>query len=151
MSNFINLTNRSIIEVSGIDCKSFLQGLITNDINKASKENLIYAAMLNAAGRFLYDFFIFANDEKLDEKPDEKLYLDCALSRRDEIIQKLNFYKLRAQVLIKKNDEIKIFHNFSQSGFVDPRHQNLGFRFYTKENLLNSTSDLSLYNFKRIS
>ncbi|MDX2083375.1 MAG: tRNA-modifying protein YgfZ, partial [Rickettsiales bacterium] len=46
---------------------------------------------------------------------------------------------------------IKIFHNFSQSGFVDPRHQNLGFRFYTKENLLNSTSDLSLYNFKRIS
>ena len=51
--------NRAIIEVRGLDRKKFLQGLITNDVEKASASNLIYAAMLSPQGRFLYDFFIF--------------------------------------------------------------------------------------------
>ena len=90
----IHLTNRAIIEIGGADRKKFLQGLITNNVEKASVSNLIYAAMLSATGRFLYDFFIFDDGENL--------ILDCFAERRDEIFQKLNFYKLRSQVVIKK-------------------------------------------------
>ena len=97
----INLQDRTIIEIAGDDRKNFLQGLITNDINKASSTNLIYSAMLNASGRFLYDFFIFENDNKI--------IIDCLKSRRDEIVMKLGFYKLRAKIQIKKNDELKVF------------------------------------------
>ena len=58
MTNLEILENRAIIELEGVDRKKFLQGLITNDVNCASETNLIYAVMLNAQGRFIYDFFI---------------------------------------------------------------------------------------------
>ncbi len=134
------LQDRAIIELTGDDRKKFLQGLITNDINKASETNLIYSAMLNAQGRFLYDFFIF--------EIGEKLMLDCFAPRRDEILQKLNFYKLRSQVVLKKNDELVVSQNFSGEGFADPRHSDLGFRSYSNNE---SQQSQDSYNFKRIS
>ena len=130
MTKAIILKERSIIEIRGNDRKSFLQGLITNDINNANPNNLIYAAMLNAQGRFLYDFFIF-------EKGDS-LFLDCLNSRRDEICTKFKFYKLRAQVEIIKNDDYEILQSFRSCAntdclaFSDPRHKDLGHRIYRK-------------------
>ena len=137
MSNILD--DRAIIEIAGEDRKKFLQGLITNDVNKASATNLIYSAMLNAPGRFLYDFFIF--------EIGETLFLDCFAARRDEIFQKLTFYKLRSQVTLKKNDDLTILQSFSSGQFADPRHLELGFRSYSS-----ATSDISenSYHSKRI-
>jgi len=143
-NKIIILEDRSILEISGPDRGKFLQGLITNDINKATEKNLIFSVMLNAQGRFLYDFFIFESAEKL--------FLDCLASRRDEILQKLSFYKLRAQVQIKKNDELLVAQSFDNIGFADPRHKNLGQRIYLeKSQLQNFTLEKSaLYHFNRI-
>ena len=138
----IHLTDRAIIEISGIDRKKFLQGLITNDVEKASQTNLIYSAMLNAQGRFLYDFFIFEDGETL--------VLDCFAIRRDEIFKKLNFYKLRSQISIKRNDDLRVIYNEKSLGFQDPRNPKLGHRFYTKESM-NDLSPLANYHFTRIS
>jgi tRNA-modifying protein YgfZ len=118
--------NRALLEIKGLDRKKFLQGLITNDVEKASDSNLIYAVMLSPQGRFLYDFFIF--------EIAESLMLDCFEPRRDEILKKLNFYKLRSKVEIVKNDELLVAqalenNNFANS-FVDPRNKNLGYRVY---------------------
>jgi folate-binding protein YgfZ len=139
MTDSIILQDRLLIEIEGLDRKKFLQGLITNDVNKATQKNLIYCAMLSASGRFLYDFFIF--------EIAEKLILDCLALRRDEILQKLNFYKLRSQVTLKKNDDLQVCSNFSQGQFCDPRHPNLGFRSYIKSD---SKQSMEAYNFKRI-
>jgi folate-binding protein YgfZ len=140
------LQQRSVIEISGSDRKEFIQGLITNDINKASEASLIYAVMLSAKGQFLYDFFIYEKEETL--------FLDCANSRCDEIIRKLNFYKLRAAVTIKKNEEILIAQSLSDLGFKDPRNKNLGYRIYaTKaelEKISNELLSVENYHFLRI-
>ena len=146
------LETRSILEITGPDRKKFLQGLITNDVNKATEKNLIYSAMLNAQGRFLYDFFIF--------EIGEKLILDCDALRRDEIFQKLNFYKLRAKVEIKKNDEMEVYQSsvvghqpsVDVHSFPDPRNSKLGNRIYAPTSQL-TTYDLRLttYDFTRIS
>ncbi len=123
--------DRSIIEISGIERKTFLQGLITNDVNKISKNNLIYSVMLNAQGRFLYDFFIFEKEEIL--------FLDCLNSRRDEILQKFKFYKLRTKVEFKKNDELIVGQDLEGellqknpeiTTYPDPRSLVLGHRIY---------------------
>lgn len=160
------MLNRSILEITGPDRKKFLQGLITNDVNKATEKNLIYSAMLNAQGRFLYDFFIF--------EIGEKLILDCDALRRDEIFQKLNFYKLRAKVEIGKNDGMEVCqssvvgHQSSVDGysFFDPRSAKLGNRIYTSTSqpatddrrlttddspLAIDDSPLATYTFTRIS
>ena len=140
MTQVTNLKSRSIIEVCGEDRKKFLQGLITNDINKANQKNLIYTAMLNSSGRFLYDFFIFENYQKL--------ILDCFAPRRDEIFQKLNFYKLRSKVELKKNDEIFVEQNFLGFGFDDPRSSELGYRNYQFKEISDYSKE---YHFRRIS
>ncbi len=134
-----HLFDRAIIEISGEDRKKFLQGLVTNDVNKANDKNLIYTMMLNAQGRFLYDFFIC--------EISEKLIVDCLASRRDEITQKLNLYKLRSKVEIKKNDEIRVFQDFSAGQFEDPRNIELGFRSYSSQE---PTSVENTYHQKRI-
>ncbi len=143
MTNYEMLQNRAIIEIEGEDRKKFLQGLVTNDVNKVSGKNLLYTAMLNAQGRFLYDFFIFEEGEKL--------VVDCDKSRRDEIVQKLSLYKLRSKVTLKKNDELQVFCAESGEGFIDPRHAKLGVRLYKKaESEFNSKND-SDYLMRRIS
>ena len=141
VNNIIILEDRSILEIKGTDNKKFLQGLITNDIYKATNYNLIYSAMLSSTGRFLYDFFIF--------EIEDKIMLDCLLSRRDEILQKLNFYKLRSKVEIVKNDEFLIAQSLENDScntatklcFADPRNKNLFNRIYLKK------SDANQFNF----
>lgn len=120
------LSDRSIIQISGQDRKSLIQGLITNDINQINNK-LLYSAMLNNKGRFLYDFFIFENSDSI--------FLDCNVNEIDEITKKLSFYKLRSKVEITKNTKLKVFYseskqNSSDFEFIDPRDQKLNYRLY---------------------
>jgi tRNA-modifying protein YgfZ len=143
MDNYIALQDRNIIEISGDDRKKFIQGLITNDINKTSGNEIIYSAMLNSQGRFLYDFFIFEQEQKL--------FIDCSNSRCDEILQKFNLYKLRSKIEIKKNNDLKVFWNLSKGDFLDPRNPNLGYRTYSNKPLTPNSLPLTPYHLNRIS
>ena len=52
------LEKRGVILVSGEDAKDFLQNIITNDINKVSNKNSVFAALLTPQGKYLNEFFI---------------------------------------------------------------------------------------------
>jgi len=122
MQEFFHLENRAVIEITGSQTKQFLQGLITNDVSKIAEGEFMYAFMLTPQGRFLYDFFI---TEKRD-----KLLIDCQKSKVEDIIKKLNMYKLRAQVTILPT-ELQVYAAFSRidQGFsADPRNDKMGFR-----------------------
>lgn len=96
MHYYTVLNNRSFLTLEGPDRFKFLQGLITNDINKVSEENCLYAALLTPQGRFLHDFFIYqAND---------KLYLDVRSDRVEDLLRRLNLYKLRSNVNLRQED-----------------------------------------------
>ncbi len=152
-----NLNHRSIIEISGTDRYDFLQGLLTNDIIK-SRNSIIYSAMLNPKGRFLFDFFIFESNQIL--------ILDCPKSRNEEIVKKFNFYKLRKNVNIKisqnwlilqntdETDYKKLFSNHRHLSFKDPRSNKLGDRIYLineEENkFLNYEDNINYYHYLRI-
>lgn len=135
------LSDRSIIQIQGPDSKKLIQGLITNDINKA-KDNLIYAAMLNNKGRFLYDFFIFERQDVL--------FFDCQKEKSEEIAKKLNFYKLRSDVSIVINNDLRVFSSSenTKNGLLDPRNKKLGYRIYKK--LENEEDKTNIYHQKRI-
>ncbi|MEH6402548.1 MAG: hypothetical protein V7750_04195 [Sneathiella sp.] len=133
-----HLANRSLLRLTGTDVKSFLQNLITNDIEKLSSNSAIYSALLTPQGKFLHDFFIieWANE----------IYLDCLKDRSADLIKKLSLYKLRADVKIEDTSEgYNIFAYYSQNSAVlmehlkistdtntiaypDPRNEGLGFR-----------------------
>ena len=90
------LTDRAAIALAGEDAGNFLQGLITNDIEKATDGHALYAALLTPQGKILFDFIV--------AKDGERYLLDCAAERADELAKRLGFYRLRAKVEIARTD-----------------------------------------------
>lgn len=92
---------RGLIAVSGEDRQTFLQGLVSNDTAKVTADRAIYATLLTAQGRFLFDMFIAARPS--GEGQDAYL-LDCAADRRADLIKRLSMYRLRAKVAVADAD-----------------------------------------------
>ncbi|MEC8387047.1 MAG: folate-binding protein [Pseudomonadota bacterium] len=99
MAQFCPLTGRGVIAVSGGDAQVFLQGLISNDMAKVAGGQAIYAALLTAQGKFLFDFFVVPWGDGV--------LLDCEGERRADLLKKLKMYKLRSAVDV--TDETEVF------------------------------------------
>ena len=95
-TRFAVLEDRSVLSVSGRDRVSFLQGLVSNDIEKAGPGSAVYAALLTPQGKYLYDFFIVEAGETGDA-----LLLDCERAGLDGLMRRLSLYKLRTDVTFK--------------------------------------------------
>lgn len=90
MNGYVILEDRGLVTVGGDDRASFLQGLISNDINKVSATRAIWAALLTPQGKYLHDFFV-ADIAGV-------FYLDCEAARLMDLGQRLSRYKLRARI-----------------------------------------------------
>lgn len=84
------LGGRGIVAVSGADARSFLQGIISQDIDRIGPNSAAYGAMLTAQGKFLHDFLIV--------DAGDALLLDCEAARADDLLTRLRRYKLRSHV-----------------------------------------------------
>lgn len=84
------LDDRGILRIAGEDRAPFLQGLISNDIMKASPSRALWSAFLTPQGKFLHDFFIHVHEETL--------LLDAERARLADLRQRLSRFKLRAKV-----------------------------------------------------
>jgi tRNA-modifying protein YgfZ len=137
------LPDRAVLRIHGEDRKSFLQGLITNDIHKLSPETPLYAALLNPQGKILFDFFLVEDGESI--------LLDCWSEKAEALIQRLTMYKLRAKASIVPETELKVYADFELplSGFIDPRHPQLGQRLITPQTLASSPPET--YHLHRLS
>lgn len=135
----VPLAMRGVIAVSGAPARDFLQGLITNDIQRVSPTCAIYAALLTPQGKFLHDFFIVEHKDRL--------LLDCKRDRIPDLIKRLTMYRLRSKVDIADESEIwevgvmlapddpaepppagTAKTRFDGVSYVDPRHAGLGER-----------------------
>ena len=128
------LPQRGILELTGIDRGSFLQGLITNSVDKISTTAAIYSAFLTPQGRFFHDFFIIEHNDAW--------LIDCELDRAENLLNRFNLYKLRSRVNWRDaSNEYKVYASWNDdttetSGdsvcFSDPRLPDLGHRIITK-------------------
>ncbi len=125
----VKLKNRGLLHLEGPDAHDFLQGLITNDMNKLDHEPIIYACLLNAQGKFLHDFFV--------HKGDGFYLIDCEGGERaQDLLKKLNIYRLRSDVQISIEEEHDVWAVFGADfGLADPRHNDLGNRSFEKPDL----------------
>lgn len=118
------LIKRSIIRLStenkGENVKEFLQGLITNDI---TQELPIYAALLTAQGKTLFDFIVWeeAND----------ILIDCEADYAEDLVKRLSMYRLRRPIEIIVDETLFVHwskERYSHS-IEDPRNVGLGYRW----------------------
>lgn len=111
------------LRITGSDRISFLQGLITNDVDKVT-DGLVYAALLTPQGKYIADFFVHADGDAL--------VLDVAPSVEATLAQRLSMYRLRADVAIEQID-LPVARGLGpvpEGAFADPRHPLLGWRAY---------------------
>jgi hypothetical protein len=132
MANYVSpvmstahLSDRSVLSISGPDARSFLQGLITNDIGKLGADRILYAALLTPQGKILFDFFLHERDSQV--------LLDCASESAEALEKRLSLYRLRAKVEIAKRGDLAVMAYWGNEtpppeARPDPRIRALGWR-----------------------
>ena len=141
MGFYTILSGRSVVRVAGEDRFKFLQGLLTNDINKLESKKALYSCMLTPQGKYFADFFLYLDSDSI--------LLDIPSLRQEEILKKLNIYKLRSAVTLIPCPEYKVIYFSSVQHvndiiFTDPRSKELGIRgFIHEHNLKESTKDIA--------
>ena len=153
------LDDRGFIQVNGIEAKDFLQNIVTNDIEKVTKNSTLFSSVFTPQGKYLYEFFII--------KIEDGYLLECEKKIREDIIKIFNFYKLRTKVNLVDVSEkfnviaisLKKFRDISKANilrgsteiynkeivYIDPRNQNLGAKVIVKiENIENLIKNLNL-------
>ena len=134
MQRYVRLADRAFIEVSGPDRAEFLQGLITQDVTKLNAScPLLYGALLTPQGKFLFDFFLWHEADKI--------VIETDADRRDELLATLSKYKLRKNVTMTPS-EGDVFQVLDGGfGIPDPRHSSLGARSLTQPNGVETSLD----------
>ena len=149
------LKDRCTVEISGVDSFTFLQNLITNDMNLLNNtKNGLYTLLLNVQGRFLFDFFI-CNGTKEDS-----FIIECDNKIVKDLIIELKKYKLRQKVAIAELD-YKVFWYLSSNSeytayktlieesdysYEDPRVKsiNMGKRVLLSDNYSQQFMDMTI-------
>ena len=98
--NFTILEDRGILAVSGTDRRLFLQGLVSNDVEKVTTSRALYAALLTAQGKYLHDFIMV--------EVGETIWLDAEAARLGDLRRRLALYRLRAKVEIAERPDLAV-------------------------------------------
>jgi tRNA-modifying protein YgfZ len=138
---FSLLDNRGVFAVSGADRRGFLQGLVSNDVDKVGPEQARYAALLTAQGKYLYDFMMIEFGEAI--------WLDAEAGRLSDLKGRLSIYRLRSKAALDERPDLAVAAVFGKGAlaamgfsedpgaarpfasgvaFVDPRLAALGVR-----------------------
>jgi folate-binding protein YgfZ len=112
------LIDRALLRISGEDVRGFLNGLVTNDLNALAPGNPLWAGLLTAQGKALFDFLLWADGEDV--------LVDCEASEADALARRLTLYRLRRPIKIAREEALAVHWSLDGSGPHDPRLAALG-------------------------
>jgi len=127
------LSDRGVVRVGGEDATSFLQGLLTNDVERLKSGEARYAALLTPQGKILFDMLVV----RIPAETGAAYLLDCEVSQAADLAKRLGFYKLRAKVAIADESAelgvVAAWNGAPDSAparivYPDPRDPRLGWR-----------------------
>jgi folate-binding protein YgfZ len=144
--------SRGFLEISGGDARSFLQNLITNDVEALAPDKPLYAALLTPQGKYLFDFFLIDLGGSI--------LLDADAARLPQLAQRLTMYKLRSDVTLTPGDwrvalapDGDVAAPEGGAAVDDPRDGGLGRRIYWRATVPSPeglSADLSAYDQRRV-
>ena len=94
------LEDRALLAVAGPDRRSFLQGLVSNDVGRVAADRAVYAALLTPQGKYLHDFIL--------AEAGEAIWLDAEAARLADLRRRLSIYRLRAKVDIAERPDLAV-------------------------------------------
>jgi len=126
------LPDRGVVKVLGDDARHFLNGLLTADIGRVAPGHARFAALLTPQGKIVVDCLV----AEAPAADGGGFFLDCPRSLAAAFATKLNFYKLRAKVMVEDLSEtLGVLALWEQAKptsyglcYADPRFPALGLR-----------------------
>lgn len=116
------LIDRAILRISGEDVRDFLQGLVANDVAALGPDRPLWAGLLSAQGKALFDFILWADDGDV--------LIDCEADQVDAVAKRLSLYRLRRPITIARDDALAVhWRPDGDEGSRDPRLSQLGRRW----------------------
>ncbi|MEI7712315.1 MAG: folate-binding protein [Rhodospirillales bacterium] len=101
MAYVAELPERGAIAIGGDDRVSFLQGLVSNDVATAAPGRAVWAAFLTPQGKWLADFFIHVDGDRL--------LLDAERAQIAMLVPRLSRYRLRAKATVAPAENVRIY------------------------------------------
>ncbi|MBV9348845.1 MAG: folate-binding protein YgfZ [Pseudolabrys sp.] len=126
------LPDRGVVKVVGDDARALLDRLLTCDMDKVAPGKARFGALLTPQGKIIADFII----TEIDPAEGAGFFLDCPRAIAPTLVEKLNFYKLRAKAIIEDlSDVLGVMAFWDDAGlseyglaYIDPRLEALGSR-----------------------
>jgi folate-binding protein YgfZ len=128
------LASRGVVRVAGETARGFLNNLLTAEIAHLAPGAPRYAALLTPQGKIIADFLVVQT--RAEDGGD--VLLDCPKALAPLLVERLNFYKLRAKVRVEDLSErlgVMAIWNGAKNGeseyglvYPDPRLSALGAR-----------------------
>ena len=111
-----HLPGRAVLRVGGADSASFLQGLMTNDMESVARDRWrsLYCMFLNTQGRVLFDALLFPGELQTD------FLLDVDRTVAPLAKKHLGFYKVRRKVSVELVPGLAVYAAYDEAGPVTP-------------------------------
>jgi len=107
---FVHIKNRALLRISGSDAETFLQGQLSNDINKLDALSLQINAYCQHQGKILALFWV--------SKYEDSFFLSFPLDLLETIKPRLQMFVIMSDVIIED-----ITKEFIQVGSIGETHQ----------------------------
>jgi len=115
---------RTLIRVTGPDARGFLQGVLTQDLDKLDAAGVLYGALLGPQGKVMADMMLWA-------EPAGGVLIEADPARGADLMRRLSMYKLRADAaLADVSDKLAVLVSDApfEGARPDPRLAALGWR-----------------------
>src|ERR1044072_6452164 len=99
------LADRALLRLAGEDVRGFLQGLVTNDVDALAPERPLWAGLLTAQGKALFDFLLWADGEDV--------LIDCEAGEPEPLARRLTFYRVRRPIAIAQEEALAVHWHYS--------------------------------------
>lgn len=87
------LESRGALRLAGEDLRTYLQGIVSNDVEKIDPTRSIWTAFLTPQGKFLHELFL--------AEQHGGFLLDGEAARLDDLRKRMTLYRLRSKVTIE--------------------------------------------------
>jgi folate-binding protein YgfZ len=115
------LADRTLLRVGGAEARSFLQGLVTQDVMAVHPGAPRWAGLLTPQGKALFDFILWDDGDAI--------LIDCEAAQAEALTRRLSLYRLRRPVTIEPAASGIHWSLDGEQRVRDPRLPELGRRW----------------------
>ncbi len=117
-----HLDDRAVLRIGGADARAYLQDLLTNDVTRLAPGQPLWAGLLSAQGKVLFDMILHDDGDAV--------LADVQAASAEALAKRLTMYKLRRSVTIEVTDaRVMTAWGGSAGRAADPRLAGLGERW----------------------